>query len=716
MFGLNGDKGRAPLMADIFLSYARADRACVEKLASVLTEAGFSVWWDRHIESGAQFSAEIEKHLEAAKHVIVCWSAHSAKSVWVKDEATVAARMHKLKAVSLDGAEAPIGYMQYHVVNLKDWLAGKSSTSIDELLASLSQESAQTPDLANLASTKMNGGAFDWVRDRKPAELLGAAAIILMAALMGLTALRGGKETAPPSVTDAKPAAVRTVTAPPPRRALDKSIAVLPFEDLSEARDQEYFSDGVAQEILNALVKLEDLRVAGRASSFSFKGSELDPRSVGDMLGVAHLLAGSVRKQQERVRITAQLVRASDGSYLWSQTYDGTLDNIFDLQDSISRSIASELEIILSPAQQTRIAATLTDNQDAYDYYLRGRELGLRAWGDGVLDEAITNLKRSVALDPNFAEAWAHLARAYFLVPTYQTAADETDYLKEAELAAYRALSINPDLPQALLIIEGLEIINGDLMGALTRMKSLRERFPQNGHIMFVSGMLHASIGHTKKAEDLFTQALAVDPLRGEYLFQYGLTKYKMGDYAEAERAYTAAAKAGYAGAIISGAKMQAHLGDIDGADATIMTAYDAMGEMFNPQFRSRDLWRTYSDAVFHGDTQARARVQGFLAQLLAQPGARTNQPIASIFLDIGADEAFADAYMRNRFSGNMFVLSEIWGPRESDQIFRQSDAFEKFADEVGFVAAWQEHGWPEKCQPSVGALGANDTIAFECD
>ena len=152
---------------------------------------------------------------------------------------------------------------------------------------------------------------------------------------------------------------------------LNKSIAVLPFVNMSSDIEQEYFSDGITEEILNALAKIKDLKVVGRTSSFSFKGKNEDLRVVGEKLNVAHLLEGSVRKAGERVRITAQLIQVDNGFHLWSETYDDSLEDIFDVQEKISRAIASELKVLLNVGETQRQAKRLTNNQQAYDLFLK---------------------------------------------------------------------------------------------------------------------------------------------------------------------------------------------------------------------------------------------------------------------------------------------------------------------------------------------------------
>ncbi len=163
-----------------------------------------------------------------------------------------------------------------------------------------------------------------------------------------------------PETVAAKPAEA-TVSAAPAADVSSKSVAVLPFTDLSPAHDQEYFSDGMAEEILNALAQVKDLKVAGRTSSFFFKGKNEDLRTIGRTLGVANVLEGSVRKQGDVVRITAQLIQVSDGFHLWSKTYDGDLKDVFELQERIARAITDQLQIVIAGAQKSRLVPVAYD-------------------------------------------------------------------------------------------------------------------------------------------------------------------------------------------------------------------------------------------------------------------------------------------------------------------------------------------------------------------
>ncbi|HET7065362.1 MAG TPA: hypothetical protein VFI49_13910 [Rudaea sp.] len=240
-------------------------------------------------------------------------------------------------------------------------------------------------------------------------------------------------------------------TAPP---AAEKSIAVLPFADLSPGHDQEYFSDGMAEEILDALAQVRDLKVAGRTSSFFFKGKNETLQAIGAALGVAHVLEGSVRTQGTKVRITAQLIQTRDGFHLWSQSYDGDMSDVFQLQERIARAITDQLKVVLQGEQKTQLLPKTTTNVAAHEQYLRGRYF-LTARGLINLQNAAAAFEAAKAADPNYADAWAGLAQAYALIPEYSVFdpagnGHEINTTAQAIAAADQALSLDPNSCRAL--------------------------------------------------------------------------------------------------------------------------------------------------------------------------------------------------------------------------------------------------------------------------
>jgi len=253
----------------------------------------------------------------------------------------------------------------------------------------------------------------------------------------------------PETEIDTEPESVKAesvdIPAPGPEQK-EKSIAVLPFVDMSPEGDQAYFADGISEEILNVLVKTHTLKVAGRTSSFQFRGRNEDLRKIGEQLGVDHILEGSIRKANNRVRITAQLVTASDGFHLWSESYDRELTDIFAIQDEIARSITDALaiELNLVDASESLVSAS-TDNMEAYDRYLEARGL-IAKRSDFV--RAIELLNEATQLDPEFAAGWAANAQAHSL-SIYYLKVDRNETKNTAEALALKALELDPNLSMA---------------------------------------------------------------------------------------------------------------------------------------------------------------------------------------------------------------------------------------------------------------------------
>ena len=227
-----------------------------------------------------------------------------------------------------------------------------------------------------------------------------------------------------------------------------QSVAVIPFVNMSDDAANEYFSDGISEELLNVLVKVESLRVPSRTSSFTFKGSGKKVAEIGRELQVDHVLEGSVRKAGDRIRVTAQLIDVQTDTHLWSETYTRELDDIFAVQDEISKAIVEALQITLSGSDQQLLADHSTDNVEAYNKFLLGRHLWNLRTRQSLL-EAITPLREAVALDPGFDRAWAALADTYVLIPEYD-GGTMAEYGPLTSEAVENALAINPDSARAL--------------------------------------------------------------------------------------------------------------------------------------------------------------------------------------------------------------------------------------------------------------------------
>jgi len=221
---------------------------------------------------------------------------------------------------------------------------------------------------------------------------------------------------------------------------------VLPLINMSAEKENEFFTDGITEEIINALTQIKELHVVARSSAFSFKGKHIDPRIVGEQLNVRTVLEGSVRRADNRLRITVQLVNAADGYHLWSERYDREMKDIFEIQDEIARSIAERLRVKVEGGGQEPLVRAGTKNPEAYQLYLKGRTLLYRR--GGTIPRALECFERALRLDPDYAQAWAGLAESYSALGYYALARPEACMPKGME-AAQRAVTLGPSLAEA---------------------------------------------------------------------------------------------------------------------------------------------------------------------------------------------------------------------------------------------------------------------------
>jgi TolB-like protein/Flp pilus assembly protein TadD len=296
-----------------------------------------------------------------------------------------------------------------------------------------------------------------------------------------------------------------TQTMPQPVVASAKSIAVLPFTNMSADAENEYFTDGMAEEIINALSKIQSLRVASRTASFAFKGKSEEIAEIGRKLKVSTFLEGSVRKMGNRLRITAQLVNVADGYHLWSERYDREMEDIFAIQDEISQAIVKALRVILTEGEKKQIEKARAVNVQAYDYYLRGRQY-FHQLRRVSLEYARQMFNKAIEIDPEYARAYAGVADCYSLLYTYFDAREFN--LRQADKASSKALELEPELAEAH-VAKGLAV-------------SLSKRFDE--------------------AEQEFETAMRLDPKLFEAVYWYARARLSQGEYDEAIKLFERAA------------------------------------------------------------------------------------------------------------------------------------------------------------------------------
>jgi TolB-like protein/DNA-binding winged helix-turn-helix (wHTH) protein/Flp pilus assembly protein TadD len=314
----------------------------------------------------------------------------------------------------------------------------------------------------------------------------------------------------------------------------DKSIAVLPFADMSEKQDQEYFSDGLAEELIAQLANAPGLKVIARTSSFSFKGKSDDIPTIASKLNVANLLEGSVRRSGNHLRVSTQLIRADTGQRLWSETFDREFKDVFAIQDEIAAAVVTALKVQLH-GESTPDRGHGTTNPEAYNAYLLGRQLYLQgtvpSWR-----QAIEAYRRAIELDPHYADAYAELAVSEDFV------ADQTgDHAlgKQAERDAQKAIDLDPRLATGYSVRGWLRYINGyDWAGAESDLKQALALAPADSRVLSRYGNLLSYLGRTEEATAMFRKAIEQDPLQSTNWQELGIALSESGDHARAYDAF----------------------------------------------------------------------------------------------------------------------------------------------------------------------------------
>jgi adenylate cyclase len=416
-------------MADVFISYARSDKARVAPLVAAIETRGWTAWWDPEIDAGQQFDDQIEVELLAAAAVVVVWTATSVASRWVRGEAREAADRNVLVPVRFDAARLPMDVRAIHTIDFDTWNEDPGSAAFQDLARAL--DSMIT-------------------RQRKTTA--------------GIQPAAGTAAPARPRV----------------------SICVLPFSNMSGDLEQEYFSDGISEDIITDLSKVSALAVVSRNTAFTFKGKHVDLPQVAKQLKVTHVLEGSVRRAGGRVRITAQLIEASSDNHLWAERYDRDLNDIFALQDEISEAIVTALKLKLLPEERKAIEQRGTSNLDAYNLYLMARH----HYTSGMLsdvrknDTVIRLCRGAIELDANYAQAWALLAATQRYRLGISGEGDNGD------AAATRAIELDANLAEAHSAKAGVLAADGEYAAAEQEIRTALRLDPDSVDVLREAGRL----------------------------------------------------------------------------------------------------------------------------------------------------------------------------------------------------------------------------------
>jgi len=504
--------------------------------------------------------------------------------------------------------------------------------------------------------------------------------VLLVLVIAGLVADR----LIPESSLDTDVAAVELVEAP--LSVDDRSIAVLPFADLSPDQDQRYFTDGLSEELLNLLVRVDELRVASRTSSFAFRGSTLGIPEISKALNVGHILEGSVRKDGDRIRITAQLIEAGTDAHLWSENFDREFTDIFAIQDEISNAIVNALTGELGMGGDKAVTVEVaTENLDAYEMYLTARELFIKR---DQLPESIRLFQKAVELDPNFARAWAGLAAVEAVIYDY-VYDDDIDHFPLAKEAAQRAISLNPDMSLALAVLGSLASDwERDVVRSIDYFDAALEKDAKNTSAWLWRGMDLVNTGFLDEAIASFQKCIDIDPGYQNCRQHLALTYLYKGDIAKALKLH----------------------------DETLEQLFIANSEMFVPTYvrtGHRSLAVLIADKSLgsanapviewiratenpDGDNSA-----GFALLKDWESRTGTGRKIANVSILLLAFRAYDEMA-----SMPLATRRVLWHP-DGDE-FRTTPQFKTVVRQMGIFEYWQARGFPPQCKP----VGDDD---FEC-
>lgn len=463
------------------------------------------------------------------------------------------------------------------------------------------------------------------------------------------------------------------------------TIAVLPFVNMSSDAEQEYFSDGITEEILNRLAGIRELQVAARTSVFSFKGQNQDIRKIAEQLGVETVLEGSVRRAGDDIRITAQLIRASDGFHLWSEAYDRKLENIFAIQDDIASRIADALQLSMGISDQPKVMPRSV-NPEVYDLYLRARALH-RQRGE-VLLEAVALFEQALAIDPEFAPAWAGLSHSYIVLPNYISKEEHQklgDVLAKSVDAAERAMELDSALPTAIHAMANTLFFRLEWAEAERYYRQALELDPDSADIMEDYVSLLTFSGQLEASRKVADRMIELDPYVP--VFQNAMVALL-----EAQGENELKAKA-------------------------IQTALDINPDLPNLQMvRFDDMLRTGQFAAARDYVKQMSELRFEHANLIEQldwvesqgKSAKTPDPLYSPSVAFHADryDIWLATVMESKeewvewFISPLLELYSTSAPAEKLHRFRSDAGTKAYLEDLRLPEYWRDVGWPDMCQP----------------
>ncbi len=589
-----------PAGPSLFVSHASADAERAAALVTALEAAGCRVWWDGMLKGGESFQSSIETALDTVDAVVVLWSKAANDSHWVRDEAAVGRDRGRLVPLSLDGSLPPLGFRQLHVIDLSGWSGRGGGLDLAPVLAAITAVSGRAP--ASPAKRRVAGAAAAGTRGLDRRWLLGGGAVALAAAAGGWALLR-------------------------PAAAQAGSIAVLPFRNLSGNRADDYFAEGLAEELRSTLALNQQLLVSGAASAGNFRDDQDDPRRIARALGVSSLLMGTVRKNGSAVRIAARLVDGRDALERWSQSFDRRMTDVLSVQADIATTVADALISTLSrdAGWQARRPGS-TASTAAFDHYLRGRALYLASTGQAGDRAALAEYDAAIAADGRYAAA--HAARATCLVALANNDASPASAERrrgQALAAARQAIALAPNMAEGHAALGYLLVSQLDLAGAREPYRRAMELGLGNAPILAACAEYLSRTNDVANARAAAERATLLDPLNPRVFSCRAEVELAAGAFPAARSAYAAALRLQP-----DMASVHSVLGDMALAEGDVAGAAREYGLEREPVSRLRSL------AIIAARQQGRAAGEPYLAALMRDYGDAVHYQRAEVLAQWG--------------------------------------------------------------------------------
>ena len=521
----------------VFLSYAREDGEAARHIAEALRAFGVEVWFDMsELRGGDVWDQKIRRQIKDCALFVAVISTHTQareEGYFRREWRMAVDRTHDMAEnrafivpVIVDDtresdANVPEQFLKAHCTRLP---GGEPTPQFVDQVKRLLQP-ARAGDAGSKSATRASL-ASPVVPTKSGFPVLAVLLGVAVIALVALVLFRPAAKPDPAAVA-APPPNVPAKAVEPAGALDDKSIAVLPFVDMSQTKDQEYFSDGLSEELLNLLAKVPALQVTSRSSAFSYKGKEIKLAQVARELNVAHILEGSVRKSGNKLRITAQLIDARTDKHLWSETYDRPLDDIFTVQDEIAAAVVAQLKVTLLGAAPKAKAV----NPKAYALFLQARQLSRLGTAE-ALDQAIAVHEQALAIDPNLAASWEGLAYCY--ISQTQDARSTDEGFRLARDAVNKALAIEPALAVAHARLGNIaRTYDSDLVAAAGHLEHALSLEPANAEIIAEAMGLMRDLGRLDQNVALMEYIVAHDPVNVAGLASLGNAYIRVGRYDE---------------------------------------------------------------------------------------------------------------------------------------------------------------------------------------